>query len=147
MPDPDGYPILFLRNVAQYIEDQQIGTYKAADEGNYTSAERGIYTNGPDLPTITGSDNCIVLSWLEPVADGRANMLWRVQCLSRVKGSRIAASNLAWRLRTAFDHKENVPPGMYMSWSEVFAELAYSTDSSGRCSTSQTLHFRGRRPL
>jgi hypothetical protein len=140
--DPDAYPILFRRAVAQHLADQGAGVYSA---GAYASTDRGIYTNGPALPTTL--DNCIVLSWLSPIATGRAGMLYRLQVTSRIKGSVIAAENFAALIEAAMDQKQNVPPGLFVSWCELFSSLALSADSSGRCATIQTFHFTGRRPL
>lgn len=142
MADPDAYPILFRRALAQYLADQGAGVYSTS---NYASTDRGIYTNGPTMPTT--NDNCIVLSWLSPIADGRANMLYRVQVMSRIKGSSIAAENFAALISGALDQKANVPPGMHVAWCELFSSLALSADSSGRCATSQTFHMTGRRPM
>ena len=139
--DPDAYPIIFRRALAQFLADQGVGVYST---GAYASTDRGIYTNGPTMPTTL--DNCIVLSWLSPIADGRANMLYRVQVMSRIKGSSIAAENLAALIAAPLDQKANVPPGFNVSWCELFSSLALSADSSGRCATSQTFHFTGRRP-
>ena len=141
MADPDAYPIIFRRALAQYLADQGVALYSTS---NYASTDRGIYTNGPTMPTT--NDNCVVLSWLSPIADGRANMLYRVQIMSRIKGSSIAAENFAELISAPLDQKQNVPPGMNVAWCELFSSLALSADSSGRCATSQTFHFSGRRP-
>ena len=142
MADPDAYPIIFRRALAQHLADQGVGVYSTS---NYASTDRGIYTNGPEMPTT--NDNAIVLSWLQPIASGRANMLYRVQIMSRVKGSRIAAENFAALIEAAMDQKQNVPPGMNVAWCELFSSLTLSADSSGRCAVSATYHFTGRRPL
>jgi hypothetical protein len=139
--DPDAYPIIFRRVLAQYLADQGAGVYSTS---NYASTDRGIYTNGPTLPTTL--DNCIVLSWLSPIADGRAGMLYRVQVISRIKGSSIAAENFAALISGTLDQKQNVPPGMNVAWCELFSSLSLSADSSGRCATIQTFHMTGRRP-
>ena len=141
MADPDAYPIIFRRALAQYLADQGVGVYSA---GAYASTDRGIYTNRPAMPTTV--DNCIVLGWLTPVPDGRANMTYRVQIVSRVKGNTIAAENLAALITAALDQKQNIPAGHQVAWVELGPELAYSADTSGRCATSQTFTFLGRRP-
>lgn len=145
-PDPDSYAIKFRRALAQHLADKGLGTYRA-DGSSYLSTERGIYANGPSLPTATGSDNAIVLTWLPPVADGRADMLYRVQIQSRIKGTVIQAENLAAVIALALDHKQNIPPGFFVSWVALFSELPISPDSSGRPGTFQTFTFLGRRPL
>lgn len=142
MADPDSYAILFKRALAQHLHDSEAGIYKAV--GSYTATERGIYTNGPTLPT-TG-DNCIVLTWLSPIPDGRGDMIYRVQTMTRVKGSGIAADNAAAVVKGALDQKQNVPFAD-VSWCALFSELAYTADASGRCAVAQTWHFTGRRQL
>lgn len=145
MADPDSYAIIFKRALAQHLEDHAAGKYRS-DGTNYLSTERGIYTSGPALPTVTGSDNCIVLTWLAPIADGRANMLYRVQIFSRVKGNSIAAENLAALIAKALDQLQNIPAGQNVAWVELTSELAFTADASGRCATAQTFTFMGRRP-
>ncbi|MDJ0323170.1 hypothetical protein QMG61_05255 [Cryobacterium sp. PH31-AA6] len=144
MADPDSLAIVFKRALAQHLEDAGCGVYRS-DGTAYLATERGIYTNGPDLPTAAGTDNCLILTWLSPVPDGRANMLYRVQVLSRLKGSRIAADNWAALIAKALDQKQNTPPGHSIAWTELFSELAYTADTSGRASTAQTFTFLGRR--
>lgn len=142
--DPDAYPIIFRRALAQYLEDSGVGVYNS-DGANYAAGERGIYPKGT-IPTYAGSDNCIVENWLSPIPDGRANMLYRVQLFSRVKGDRTAAENFAALIEGALDQKQNIPAGHNVSWVELFSALALSADTSGRCGTYQTFHFSGRRP-
>ncbi|MDY7542601.1 MULTISPECIES: hypothetical protein [unclassified Cryobacterium] len=141
MADPDSYAIVFKRALAQHLADQGVAVYST---GSYAATDRGIYTNGPTMPTTT--DNCLVLTWLQPIADGRSDMLYRVQVFSRIKGNTIAAENLAGAITAVLDYKANVPPGMQVAWCELFSELLVTADSSGRCGTFQTFHFTGRRP-
>lgn len=142
MADPDSYAILFKRALAQHLADSGAGVYKTTA---YAATDRGILTNGPTLPTTL--DNCIVLAWLTPIPDGRADMTYRVQVTSRVKGNSIAAENFAAVIASVMDQKQNVPPGLFVSWCSLFSELPFSADASGRCGTAQTFHFKGRRPL
>lgn len=141
MADPDSQELLLKRGLAQYLHDLSIGVYKPV--GSYGASERGILTNGPDLPTTL--DNCIVLTSRRPIPDGKANLIFPIDTLSRVKGNRIAAGNLAGLLFDTLDSKENVPPGLHISWCEEISRLDYSADANGRSSTIQTFYFRGRR--
>ncbi|MDJ0337470.1 hypothetical protein [Cryobacterium sp. PH31-O1] len=145
MADPTSYALLFRRALAQHLEDAGCAVYR--DDGtDYLATERGIYTNGPDMPTAPGSDNALVITSLTPIPDGRANMLYRVQVMTRLKGSSIAAENWAALITSAIDQKQNIPPGHNIAWAELFSEVAFTADSSGRRATSQTFHFMGRRP-
>ena len=142
---PDSYPVLFARALAQHLDDENVGLYKTT--GAYTPQETATTPGillGDDFPT--GFDNCIVINELQPVPDGRANIVWRFQLLSRVKGTRAAARNLAWSIFEALDHRENVPAGFDVSWVWLFNQLPFTADSQGRRSTAQTFYFRGRRP-
>lgn len=141
MADPESPELLFKRALAQYLEDQGVGVYND-DGASYASGVRGIYTNGPTLPT---ADNCIVLTSLKPISDGRANRIYRIQVFTRVKGNNISANNVAHLVWAALDHAENVPPGMDVSWVEEFSRLDFEPDSNGRSAVAQTFHFRGRR--
>ncbi|GAA3730096.1 hypothetical protein GCM10022239_03380 [Leifsonia bigeumensis] len=144
----DSYLVLFDRALAQALDDLELGLYKPT--GTYTAAEStlakpAILVSGPDLPTTL--DNCIVLNQLDPIIEGRADLVHRVQIISRLAGTKTQARNLAWSLRVALDQKEQIPPGFYVSWSTIFSELAATRDESGRYTTYQNFHFRGRRPL
>ena len=145
---PDSYPVLLDRALAQSIHDADIGLYKATPGAVYTNAETATLPGivmGPGLPT--GFDNCIVITQLDPISDGRANIIWRHQIITRVKGTKAQATNLAWAVREHIDHKQNVPPGFHISWSWLFSQLTFTADSNGRHSTAQTVYSRGRRPL
>lgn len=149
MADPDSPELLFKRALAQYLEDQGCGVYNH-DGANYTLGQRGIFTNGPTLPTGTQAqpklhDDCIVLTSLKPISDGRGNLIYRIQAYTRVKGSNITAGNAAALVTAAIDHKENVPPGMNVSWAESFSRLEFEPDTSQRSAVAETFHFRGRR--
>lgn len=144
----ESYPVLFEKALAQWLDDQNLGLYKPT--GSYTAAEAtltapGITTNGPDLPTTF--DNCLVLTSLDPIVDGRANFVWRIQIVGRLKGTKTQAKDLLWNLRVALEHKQNIPPGFFISWVSVFSSLMFTADSSGRHSFSLTVYFRGRRPI
>lgn len=141
MADPDSQGLELKRALARYLHDEQAGVYKAV--GSYLATERGIFTNGPDLPTTL--DNCIVLTDRKPIPEGRSDLIFPIDVLSRVKGNRIAAGNLAGVLFELLDHKEGVPAGLHISWAWETSRLDYSADSSGRSSTIQTFYFRGRR--
>lgn len=145
MVDPPAYSMLFKRALAQHLADADCGRYRA-DGTNYTSTERGIYTNGPDMPTATGTDNATVLTWLAPIPDGRADMLYRVQAMTRVKGNVITAENAAAVIAAPLDQKQNVPPGFYIAWCSLFSQVTFTADASGRSAVSQVFHFMGRRP-
>ena len=145
---PDSYPVLFEKALAQAIDDANLGLYKST--GSYTAVETtvatpGIMTTGPDLPTTF--DNCIVLTQLEPITDGRANIVWRIQLFVRLKGTKTQIKDLVWNLRVLLDHKQNIPSGFDVSWVWVFSQLFFTADSSQRQSAALTVYFRGRRPL
>jgi len=144
----DTYPVLFERGVAQKLHDLELGLYKPS--GNYTPAEAtllrpAVSLTGPDLPTTY--DNCIVLNTLDPLREGRADLVSRIQIISRTKGTKTDAKNLAWNLATALDQKSNIPEGMHVSWVWLFSELRATADTNGRHTVYQTFYFRGRRPL
>ena len=145
---PDTYLVEFDRALAQTLDDLALGLYKPT--GIYTAAEStialpAILTGGPDLPTTL--DNCIVLNQQDPIFEGRANMVHRVQIISRLKGTQVQARNLSWGLFTALDHKERIPADFNISWVWLFSELRATKDSNARYTTYQNFYFRGRRPL
>lgn len=145
---PDSYPVLLEKALAQTIADAGLGVYKPT--GTYTKAETpvatpGITTNGPDLPTAF--DNCIVLTMLEPASEGRANMVWRVQILGRLMGTKTQAKDLLWNLRVLFDNRGDILNDFHVSWSWVFSSITFTADASQRHSFALTVYLRGRRPI
>lgn len=144
---PDSYLVEFDRALAGALHSLNLGLYKAS--GTYTAAEATIAKPailiGSELPTTL--DNCILLNQQEPIADDRANLVHRVQIISRIKGTRNESRNLAWALFEALDHKEQIPANFYISWVWRFSELHLSKDSNGRYIVYQNFYFRGRRPL
>jgi len=143
----DSYLVLFDRALAQAIDDAALGLYKTT--GAYTAAESTVALPviliGSELPTTL--DNCIVLNQQEPISEGRADLVHRVQIISRLKGTAIQSRNLAWALFEALDHKERIPAGFDVSWVWRFSELHLSKDSNDRYIVYQNFFFRGRRPL
>ncbi|ANP74538.1 hypothetical protein [Cryobacterium arcticum] len=144
MVDPISPNVTLRRALAQYIHDQGMGVYKPT--APYVSGERGIYTTG-NMPTVAGSDNALVLRSLASVSTGRADMLYRVQIESRIKGSGIDAENLAAGLNLILDQQQNTPPGLHIAWCSLYSYLPLSADSSGRNGGFQTFSFMGRRGL
>ncbi|TQL46672.1 hypothetical protein FB562_2196 [Homoserinimonas aerilata] len=140
MADPLSPELLFRRGLAQFLHDKGHGVYKPV--GSYTATERGIYTSGPTLPA---ADNCIVLTSLPSIADGRADLTHRVQVFGRVKGNNIAAENLEQAIFADLDHTENTPPSFYISWTHRFSLLHFEADSNGCSAFAATYYFRGRR--
>lgn len=144
MVDPTSPLLLLRRSLAQLLEDNGHGVYNA-DGAVYAAGVRGIYTNGPTLPTITGSDNCIVLTSFPSVSEGRANLIHRIQIYGRVKGNSIAAENLEQAIFADLDHAEGTPPGHHISWTWRFSTLMFEADASGRSAFVSTYYLRGRR--
>lgn len=143
----DSFPVLFQRALGQHLHNAALVNYKTS--GTYTAADATLtkpgLTFGPDLPTTF--DNVVMLTTLEPIRDGRADLIHRIQVTSRLKGTKVQAQNLAWALFTALDQQENVPAGFHISWATMFSQLGPTTpDSSGRFLIYQNFHFRGRRP-
>ena len=143
----DSYLVRFDRALAQSLDDSALGLYKTT--GAYTAAESTVALPviliGSELPTTL--DNCIVLNQQEPISEGRADLVHRVQIISRLKGTAIQSRNLAWALFEALDHKERIPAGFDVSWVWRFSELHLSKDSNDRYIVYQNFFFRGRRPL
>jgi len=143
----DSYLVLFDRGLAQKLDDLELGLYKTS--GLYTPAEstiaKPVILIGSELPTTL--DNCIILNQQEPIVEGRADLVHRVQIISRIEGTRNQSRDLAWALFEALDHQEHIPAGFYISWVWRFSELHLSKDSNGRYLVYQNFYFRGRRPL
>lgn len=141
MTDAPSPELILKRALAQYLHDHGAGVYRP-DGSGYLPGERAIRTDGV-LPAT--NDNCIALRSFHPAAEGRANMIWRVQALTRVKGSLIQAGNAAAVVSALIDQRENVPPGLHISFAWSFSRLEIDPDSNGRAAVAETFYFRGRR--
>lgn len=129
------------RAIAQWLNDESFGVYKTV--GSYAPSQRGIFTNGPTLPTTL--DECIVLTSRKPIADGRADLVFPVQFFIRVNGNSIAAGNAAGDLWRRLDQRSNIPPNRNVSWAWEFSRLEFEPDTNGRSAVASTFYFRARR--
>lgn len=141
MVDPTSPLLLLRRALATDMNANAIGVYKTT--GSYLATERGIFTNGPTLPTTL--DNCIVLTSLPSIPEDRANLIHRIQIFGRVDGNNIAAENLEQLIFARYDHSHGIPTGFNISWMSRFSTLQFEPDSSGRASFAATYYLRGRR--
>ncbi|MFF1875736.1 hypothetical protein [Kitasatospora herbaricolor] len=143
MADPDSYPVRLKRGVAQFAADHGLGVYRPTGPA-YSNPERGVFTNGPELPTTI--DNCIVLTALSPTFDGRASVITPIQFRYRVAGSVIDAENLGQRIISTFDLLERtVFGGVLIGLVEYRNALAFTPDSISRPGGTVTFYFHGRR--
>lgn len=120
----------------------ELGVYRPTGPA-YTSTEHGIIVDSvmPDSHA-----NLTVITPLTPTADGRANMLYRAQILTRLKGTTGDLRTLAHSIETLFDYQEYTPAVLGISWCEVYSTLFFDPDTQGRVMVAQNFWFRGRRP-
>lgn len=120
----------------------EVGVYRP-DGPAYTTLERGIIVDGvmPD-----SHSNLTVITPLTSTADGRANMLYRAQILTRLNGTMGDLRTLAYSIEELFDHREYTPAVLGISWSEIYSTLFFDPDTQGRVMVAQNFWFRGRRP-
>jgi len=142
MADPTSRGLLLRRAIAADLAAAGIGVYRP-DGPNYVNPERGIRTDGPNLPTTF--DNCIVLTSLPTISDGRADIIDRVQIYGRVKGNSIAAENLEHAIWDRYDQKPYLFPAFGNSWTWRFSMLQFEPDTQGRSAFAATYYFRNRR--
>ena len=105
--------------------------------------ERGIRLDGV-MPT--GVNEFTLLTPLQPVSDGRANVVYRTQFYTRRAGSPLVARAWAADLRGVLDQVEYTPNVLGISWAQEFSALDFEPDSQGRSAVAATYTFRGRRP-
>lgn len=132
---------LLARAIAQILADRGLGVYRSAGPV-YTGAEHGILID-QQLPTTF--DNCTLIAPQTPLADGRADMLYRVQLLTRIRGSVSDIRAHAAAIFDLFDHAEYTPPILGISWAQEYSRLYFDADTQKRVAVAQNLSFRGRR--
>lgn len=127
--------------LADALVAAELAVYRP-DGPAYTSLERGIIVDGvmPDAHA-----NLTLITPLNASADGRANMLYRAQLLTRLDGTMGDLRTLAHSIETLFDHQENTPAVLGISWAEMYSTLFFDPDTQGRVMVAQNFWFRGRR--
>lgn len=132
-------PALILNEaLAQLLHDNSLAIYKPTG----TLPERGIRTNGV-MPTTVSEFT--LLTPLTPLADGRADMTYRVQLYTLRKGSPLDAIKWANDLRDVLDQKAYTPAVLGISWAWEFSATTLDADTQGRSAVAATYMFRGRR--
>ena len=138
---PDAPETILARAVALELHEAGLGLYRPSGPA-FTGSEHGILIDQAEPTTF---DNCTIIRPLRPVAEGRANMLYRLQLHTRTRGTRTELRALAHAIRSLFDQQEGVPAVLGISWSEEYSRIDYGADSAGRHAVGQNLSFRGRR--
>lgn len=128
--------------IAASLVAAELGVYRPTGPA-YTGTEQGIVVDGvmPDSHA-----NLTVITPLGATADGRANMLYRAQILTRLQGTMGDLRTLAHSIETLFDHQEHTPNVLGISWTEIYSTLFFDPDTQGRVMVAQNFWFRGRRP-
>jgi hypothetical protein len=131
---------LLNRALAQLLHDNDLAVRAT---GGGTLPELGIRIDGI-IPTDI--DECTVLTALRPIADGRANLIYRTQFFTRRTGSPLVVRDWAAALRALLDQAEHTPNILGISYAWEFSGLDFDPDTQGRSAIAATYHFRGRRP-
>lgn len=126
-------------HLAHLLHDAGLAVY----EEDGPIPERGIRLDGV-MPTTV--DEFTMITPLRPVAEGRADMVYRTQFFTRRHGSILEARVWASQLRGLLDHRPYVPQVLGISWSWEFSSTDFEPDAQGRAAVSATYYFRGRRP-
>jgi len=133
----DAPEIVLNRALAQLLHDANLAVYQPTG----AIPDRGIRLDGI-MPTI---NQFTLLTPLSPIADGRADMVYRTQLYTRRTGSLATVRGWAADLRALVDQKEYTPNVLGISWAYEFSVLDFEPDSQGRSAVACTYHFRGRR--
>lgn len=134
---PKSPEIRLCEAIAAILHTNQLGTYKPALP--YTPAEHGILI---DRSWPTTLNNCTIITPYEPVLDGRSNVIYRVQLLTRLRDQSVRD----WAFSTAglFHHTEYTPNILGISWCEEYSRAYFDADTQQRTTVSQNFSFRGR---
>ena len=132
-------PALILNEaIAELLHANGLAVYKPTG----ALPERGIKLDGV-MPTMI--NEFTLLTPQKPVADGRADMTYRVQIFTRRKGSPLQLMGWANDLRSVLDQKAYTPQVLGISWAWEFSARAFDADTQGRAAVAATYMFRGRR--
>jgi hypothetical protein len=131
---------LLNRALAQLLHDNGLAVRVS---GSDSIPERGIRIDGI-VPTDV--NECTVLTAFRPIADGRANLIYRTQFFTRRQGSTLVVRDWAADLRALLDHAEHTPNILGISYAWEFSGVDFDPDTQGRSAIAATYHFRGRRP-
>lgn len=135
MADPS---LVLSEALAQLLHDNGLAVY----EPTGALPERGIRLNGV-MPTPV--DEFTMITPQMPLADGRADMTYRVQFYTRREGSPLAAMQWANELRAVLDQKAYTPQVLGISWAWEFSATTFDRDTQDRSAVAATYMFRGRR--
>ena len=132
-------PALILNEaLAELLHHNGLAVYKPTG----ALLERGIKLDGV-MPTTV--NEFTLLTPQTPLADGRADMTYRVQIFTRRKGSPLQLMEWAKDLRTVLDQKAYTPQVLGISWAWEFSATTFDPDTQGRSAVAATYMFRGRR--
>ena len=132
-------PALILNEaLAELLHDNGLAVYKPTG----ALPERGIKLDGVMPTTI---NDFTLLTPQTPLADGRADMTYRVQIFTRRKGSPLQLMEWANDLRAVLDQKAYTPQVLGISWAWEFSATTLDADTQGQSAVAATYMFRGRR--
>lgn len=136
----DAPELTLRRTLAGLLDSWGLAEYQP--NPGQTFPERGIRLDGV-LPTTV--KEFTVLSSPPSVADGRANMLYRVQFFTRRAGGLTPVENWANALRDRLDQKEYLPSILGISWAWEMSRTYFERDTETHSAVAVTYGFRGRR--
>lgn len=135
----DAPELVLRRALAVLLNSWTLAVYTSPTA---TLAAKGVKTDGV-MPTSL--DEFTMLSSPPSTADGRANMLYRVQFYTRRIGSPLLVEKWANDLRDRLDQKEYLPNILGISWSSEYSRLYFDADTQDRVAVAVNYAFRGRR--
>lgn len=135
----DAPEMILNRAIAQLLHDAGLAVYTPTGP----IVERGIRLDGT-MPTTV--KEFTLLTPLRPIAEGRADVVYRTQVFTRRKGT--VATVRAWSadLRSLLDQRAYTPQVLGISWAAEFSATDFPPNSEGYADTAATYTFRGRRP-
>lgn len=134
----DAPELLLRRAVAQLLHTWDLAKYQASG----TLPEKAVKIDG-DMPTAI--KEFTFLSSPPSLAEGRADMVYRLQFYTVRTGGQGLVEKWANDLRLQLDQKEYVPNILGISWSWEFSRTYFDKDTQGRSGVAVTYYLRGRR--
>lgn len=136
----DAPELILRRTLAGLLDSWDLAKYQP--NPGLAFPDTGIRLDGI---TPTSVKQFTTLSSPPSVADGRANVLYRVQFFTRRAGGQTPVEAWANDLAAHLDHKEYLPSILGISWAWEMSRTYFDHDPETHSSVAVTYGFRGRR--
>lgn len=136
----DAPELILRRTLAGLLDSWGLATYQPNPAQAFP--ENGIRLDGIQPTSVKAFTS---LSSPPSIAEGRADMVYRVQFFTRREGGLTPVEAWANSLNERLDHKEYLPSILGISWAWEMSRTYFDRDPETYSSAAVTYGFRGRR--